>query len=87
MSRRLTKRPGSCCSIADDERDANRSVGRGQDENSGVGGMSFHLYKERKGVPAAKSEFGGGLERLEQRSELEDVNQAAPRIVREITKQ
>ncbi len=28
-------------------------MGRGQDENPGVGSMSSHLYKERKGGPAA----------------------------------
>jgi hypothetical protein len=33
-------------------RGANQSVGRDQDENPGVGSMSPHLYKERKGGPA-----------------------------------
>jgi hypothetical protein len=32
--------------------DDSQSVGRDQDENPGIGSMSSHLYKERKGGPA-----------------------------------
>jgi hypothetical protein len=33
-------------------RGTNQSMGRDQNENPGVGGMSPHLYKKRKGGPA-----------------------------------
>ena len=47
---------------------ANQSVGRDKDKSPGVGSMSPHLYKERKGGPAPhpKDDVGPGVGRRSQ---------------------